>query len=438
MFTHFKTKVSLFVALLALAACASKPPNMQTLPATADASVEIDATQKMLNEARTNNLDVLSPKNFTRASDRLDQARKDLVDGKSKEKILDSLAQSRGWLEEAQTRGEITRTAVKDLSAARTGAIKATAPTLYPKEFNRIDEETRDVTADAEKGNLASLSKQGEKLTNQYLELERKSAEKVYLSEAQINIDAAKKADAEKYSPKTFAAANEKLAAAKTLISENPRNTAAISHAANEAKAQSKFLLGVNEKTKAGNTEELVLQSERQKRTIGGMTAGMAATEAALAEQSAELAQKSAALQAAAELRKSLKPNEAEVFVDNNNAVKVRLKGVQFGSNSTVINKKSASLLDKVDRALGTVGARSITIEGHTDSVGSSEQNREVSEKRAEAVQNYIVNQGKISANQVKAVGLGEENPISDNKTPRGRAENRRIDLVIEPEVRAE
>lgn len=185
--------------------------------------------------------------------------------------------------------------------------------------------------------------------------------------------------------------------------------------------------MAVNEKTKAGNTEDLVLQTEKQKLTLRGMQAGMAATEA-------ELAQKNAALKTAEELRKSLRPNEADVFVENN-AVKVRLKGVQFSPNSATINKKSASLLDRVDKVLGTVSASSIAVEGHTDSTGSPETNREVSAKRAEAVQSYMVNKGSISSNQIKAIGKGQENPISDNKTSRGRAENRRIDLVIEPKV---
>lgn len=442
--TNFKTKLSLGIAMMALAACASKPPHMQTIPDTADASAEIESTQRMLNEAKESNLDVLSPKNYERAADRLSSAREAMVKGKAKEKILEDVAASRGWLEEAQTRGQITGAAVKSLSDARTGAIRATAPTLYPKDFKKIDEETSDLAADAEKGNLASLTKRGDKLTNQYHELEAKSVQKNYLGEAQINLEAAKKENAAKYSPKTYEVTRSKVEAVESMIKDNPRNIDAIIRAAADATEQSKFLLSVNKQTKAGNTEDLVLQNEKQRRMIGGIEAGAAASEAALeqanknlAQTNANLAQKTAALKTAEELRKNLKPNEAEVFVENN-AVKVRLKGVQFGSNSAVLNKKSASLLEKVDKALGTVGARSITVEGHTDSMGSAEQNREVSEKRAEAVQNYMVTNGKLSANQVKAVGKGEENPISDNNTARGRSENRRIDLVIEPEVKAE
>jgi OmpA-OmpF porin, OOP family len=437
MITNFKMKLSLVVAMAALAACASKPPNMQALPETADASAELESTQKMLNDAKDNNLDALAPKNFQRASDKLADAREYLVKGKSKEKILESIAESRGWLEQAQSRGEISRAAVKDLPDARSGAIHATAPALFAKEFKKLDDETKDLAAEAEKGNLTSLTKRGDKLTEAYHDLERRSVEKRYLSEAQINLDAAKKENAEKYSPKTYGMTKTKIDSVEALIKENPRNLSTIKKSAAEATEQSKFLLTVNQKTKAGNTEDLVLQSEKQKRMIGGMAAGMATTEAELAQTNATLAQKNAALQTADQIRKSLKPNEAEVFVENN-IVKVRLKGVQFGSNSVNLNKKSADLLEKVDKVLGTVGASAITVEGHTDSVGSSEVNREISEKRAEAVQNYMVNKGSISANQVKAVGRGDESPISDNKTARGRAENRRIDLIIEPTVKTE
>lgn len=442
--TNFKTKLSLGIAMMALAACASKPPHMQNLPDTADASVEIESTQRMLNEAKESNLDVLSPKNYERAADRLSDAREALVKGKSKEKILENIAASRGWIEEAQNRGQITGAAVKTLSDARTGAVRATAPTLYPKDFKRADEETKDLAADAEKGDLASITKRGDKLTNMYRELEEKSVQKTYLGEAQVNLDAAKKEEAAKYSPKTYEITRSKVEAAESLIKTNPRDVDAITRAATDATEQSKFLLSVNKQTKVGNTEDLVLQNEKQRRMIGGMEAGAAASEAALAQANKNLAQtnatleqKTAALKTAEELRKTLKPNEAEVFVENN-AVKVRLKGVQFGSNSAVLNKKSTALLEKVDTALGTVGAKSITVEGYTDSVGPDEKNQAISEKRAEAVQNYMVNKGKLSSNQIKAVGRGEENPISDNKTARGRSENRRIDLVIEPEVRSE
>ncbi|MGZ3749458.1 MAG: OmpA family protein, partial [Pseudobdellovibrionaceae bacterium] len=393
-----------------------------------------EATEKMLTEAKTNNLDILAPKNYERAEESLSDARKALTKGKTKEKVLENIAEARGWLAEAQARGDVTRAAAKGLPDARSGAIQANAPAVFPKEFKKLEKETRDLTEDAEKGDVKKIAQRSDSLTQSYLKLETDAVTRNSLGEAQLNLEAARKEGAAKTSPKTLAATEASINSALSLIKENPRNTSAIKRAADEATEQSKFLLQVNQKTKAGNTEDLVLQSEKQKRQISGLSSQYAQTESKLSTKEAELKKKEAALSTAEELRRQLKPTEAEVFVENE-TVKVRLKGLQFASNKATLSKKNTALLEKVDKALGTVGASSIVVEGHTDSVGSAESNREISEKRAQAVQNYLVQKGQIASDKVKAVGLGEEGAISDNKTSRGRSENRRIDLVIEPRI---
>lgn len=432
-FNH-KCKMSLFIATVMLTACVTKPPKIQEISVNSDPSFEIEATQKMLNEAKENNLDILAPKNYERAQVSLNDAREDLIKGKSKEKVLGNIAESRGWMAEAQTRGDITRAAAKGLGDARSGAIHANAPMLYAKEFKKTEDQTRELAAEAEKGNLKKMTKEGDKITQAYHKLEVEAVTKNFLAEALANLETAKKEGAAKAAPKTLGTTEAKLASAMALIKENPRNVSAIRKASAEATEQSKFLLMMNQKTKAGTTEDLVLQSENQRRMISGLATDYAQTESKLSIKELELKRKEAALKTAAELRHQLASSEAEVFVENN-SVKVRLKGVQFGSNQAALNKKSGALLEKVDKALGTVGASSILIEGHTDSLGSPEANKAISEKRAQAVQEYLVQKGQISSSKVKAVGLGEENPISDNKTSKGRAENRRIDLLIEPKI---
>ncbi|MNL60822.1 Outer membrane porin F precursor [compost metagenome] len=71
-------------------------------------------------------------------------------------------------------------------------------------------------------------------------------------------------------------------------------------------------------------------------------------------------------------------------------------------------------------------------VEGHTDTIGTKKANMAISQKRAKAVQNYLVSSGKVEASNIEARGMGYERPITDNKTAQGRAQNRRIDLVIE------
>jgi len=75
-----------------------------------------------------------------------------------------------------------------------------------------------------------------------------------------------------------------------------------------------------------------------------------------------------------------------------------------------------------------------LAAEGHTDDVGSESFNQTLSEKRAEAVQNFLVSQGVPEAS-ITAIGLGESAPVADNRTAAGRQLNRRVELVISGEA---
>ena len=73
----------------------------------------------------------------------------------------------------------------------------------------------------------------------------------------------------------------------------------------------------------------------------------------------------------------------------------------------------------------------SVVIEGHTDSRGAASYNKNLSQKRADAVAAYLVSQFKIELNRVSAEGKGEVSPITTNDTKEGRAENRRVQAEI-------
>lgn len=105
---------------------------------------------------------------------------------------------------------------------------------------------------------------------------------------------------------------------------------------------------------------------------------------------------------------------------------------VVFANGKSVLLPASHARLTEAARALKEDG-RSITIVGHTDSVGSEESNQKLSQARAEAVRTFLVSQG-LSADKVVAQGAGESQPIADNKTPEGRANNRRVEIVLHRE----
>jgi len=104
------------------------------------------------------------------------------------------------------------------------------------------------------------------------------------------------------------------------------------------------------------------------------------------------------------------------------------LKGVNFESGSAVLTPDSYRVLDEVVRSLMARPDVKVEILGYTDNVGKASFNLGLSERRAEAVKQYIVNAG-VDATRLTTKGYGEESPVAGNATPEGRAQNRRIEF---------
>jgi len=108
---------------------------------------------------------------------------------------------------------------------------------------------------------------------------------------------------------------------------------------------------------------------------------------------------------------------------------RVRLYGINFDSDSDVIRDESKPTLDQVVAALKGSADLKITIEGHTDSTSTAEHNQQLSQRRANAVKQYLVTAG-IDTARLDAAGFGATKPVATNDTPLGRAANRRVELV--------
>jgi outer membrane protein OmpA-like peptidoglycan-associated protein len=104
------------------------------------------------------------------------------------------------------------------------------------------------------------------------------------------------------------------------------------------------------------------------------------------------------------------------------------LRGINFESGSAALTPDSHPVLDQVVASLNAYPEVKLEIRGHTDSQGPAAFNLQLSQKRAESVRQYLIN-GGIAATRMTAIGVGEEEPISSNATPAGRAENRRIEF---------
>ena len=110
--------------------------------------------------------------------------------------------------------------------------------------------------------------------------------------------------------------------------------------------------------------------------------------------------------------------------------LKDALYGINFETGSDVLSASSYEVLDRVVSLMNLNNNYKLVIEGHTDSQGNDDLNMKLSEKRANAVKNYLVSKG-VDATRLTAVGYGETKPIADNETTEGRAQNRRVELKI-------
>lgn len=103
---------------------------------------------------------------------------------------------------------------------------------------------------------------------------------------------------------------------------------------------------------------------------------------------------------------------------------------IEFETAKAVIRSRSYPILNQIADLLKNYPSYSLTISGHTDSVGSSSDNQKLSEKRAAACKTYLVSRG-ISSSRIKANGYGEKQPIADNRYSAGRKKNRRVEFKL-------
>ena len=108
----------------------------------------------------------------------------------------------------------------------------------------------------------------------------------------------------------------------------------------------------------------------------------------------------------------------------------VALHGILFDTGKATIKPESAVILGSVGELLKADAALRLEIRGHTDNIGAKAANQRLSEDRAAAVKAYLVTTHAIAADRLTTAGFGDTKPVADNATERGRAQNRRVELV--------
>ena len=165
-------------------------------------------------------------------------------------------------------------------------------------------------------------------------------------------------------------------------------------------------------------------------------------TEADLATSQQNLAKTQEQLQHEKQAREEAEKKHAQAMADLEKIASVKqesrgtvitLSGsVLFASNeSTLLPAANVKLNDVADALIKGNPDANITVEGHTDSQGSRDHNMQLAQQRAESVKAQLVSRG-VAADRIKAVGIGPDRPIADNKSAEGRANNRRVEIIVE------
>jgi outer membrane protein OmpA-like peptidoglycan-associated protein len=176
--------------------------------------------------------------------------------------------------------------------------------------------------------------------------------------------------------------------------------------------------------------QDLAMQTEISKNTKEDLAtserSSAVKTEQLASEQRARLDAENRAAVAQADLAKlAAVKEEARGLV-------ITLSGsVLFASNKSELLPSAQDRLNQVADALMATKERKLTVEGHTDSQGSSNYNLELSQRRADVVRSYIIARGYPS-DLIEAHGIGKDRPVADNASAEGRANNRRVEIIVD------
>jgi outer membrane protein OmpA-like peptidoglycan-associated protein len=425
------------------------------IPTTADPTVEIQKLDADIASAVDKNVDVLAASDFKNCRSALTRAKHDIENARSQSETLDDVRTARGYLARASALAQGRQGQAEDLFHARHMAIKAGAG-QRPELQSDLADLDQEVAAKAD--HLSDVT--GEKLTDlqkRYADLERRSVVLAVLGKTQALVNGAEKDGAEDKAPISFKNAKLSLRSAEAMIGTSVRNPEGYKEATTKAAADATQLLRVMSVIRKNGKqldESVAIQMVAQNNKISGLTSDLGAANQQGAADNAAMQSKNRALKSdLASDQRALKSANGQVQIQRvlerarsefskaeadayqqGDTLVIRLKQVNFASGRSDLPAAALPLLAKVSEVAKDLSASQITVQGHTDSVGTAEANKAISEQRAKAVATYFKSNG-FSDIKVESEGFGFERPIATNKSKDGRAQNRRVDIIITPQT---
>ena len=260
-----------------------------------------------------------------------------------------------------------------------------------------IEAAAREAAQTAEESRVMAVQQKAEEEAQAQAAAEKKAAEE---RAAKARADADAQARAREEADAARAQAEAAKAEAQKAAEEAARQRQEAEKAKAEALAQQQVLAAETEKARqaAAESDKLREQAEKEKQ-----------------EMRARLLQQLNSVLATRDTARGLIANMSDVL---------------FKSGSFELLPGARERLAKVSGIVLAYPGLHLAVEGHTDSIGSDEYNRRLSEQRAGAVRDYLVQQG-INSGAITASGFGKSEPVASNDTPEGRQQNRRVELVV-------
>jgi outer membrane protein OmpA-like peptidoglycan-associated protein len=291
------------------------------------------------------------------------------------------------------------------------------AEEIYRQKANKATVEiaAKEATETAEEARLMAVKQKAED------EAQAAAAAREAKARADADAEAKRRADAEKATAQAEAARAEAEKAkaealkmkqeAEAAAKEAALQKAAAEKATAEAVAQQQVLAAETDKARqaAAQSDSLRQQAEKEKQQA----------EYEKQELRARLLQQLNSILATRDSARGLVANMSDVL---------------FRSGSFELLPGARERLAKVSGIVLAYPTLHVTVEGHTDSVGSDDYNQQLSERRAQTVRDYFVQEG-INQSAVEAHGYGKSEPIATNDTPEGRQQNRRVELILNGEA---
>ncbi len=444
--------------------------------------------------ADAHNAELLAPRSYERGLKEYRDAEEGLKRGRNIEYVRDNAADATTYFTTAADKAQLAETALAQVMKSRQDAANAKAPELSADIWEKAQRKFGEAIRLLERGDLKGSKRRDIEATSLYRDAELVAIKAQYLSETRRLLADADRARVGRYAPITLGKAKQLLNDAERELSENRYDTDLPRSLAQQANYEAKHAIYLSEvvrdvRDKDLTAEQLVLQWEQPLQAIAGvadvvpsmeegpdrLTAELVAffenqrnelqsleqekadNEIRIADMEEELralderlggatAERAALVQRLEaqarvkqqfeQVEKMFTRDEARVFREGNSII-LRLLGLNFDSGASQIKPENFDLLAKVEKAIDVFPRSELTIEGHTDSHGGDDLNQKLSQERAESVQQYMINAMRIPTYRLIATGYGETRPVASNETQAGRARNRRIDIVIKPNIDA-